>query len=89
MNTIICLHAGEDFSLESDLARFTFQPNQQQLPIPVTIFQDMVAELEERFTLSLSVPQDSALYGLGLQPSTDVFIEDDDGICQYMYDMTL
>ena len=74
----VCLHAGEDFKLESRTEILTFQPDDQQLPVPVTIIEDMIAEQEEQFQLFLSVPIDP-LYRIGLQPATDVFIQDDDG----------
>lgn len=69
------LATGADFTFP--LTTVTFQPGETEKIISVTIANDMVAEPNETFSLSLSVPASApANIAEGAVPSTEVTIVD-------------
>ena len=66
-----------DFSLRSE--NVTFSPGQERATVAVSLTQDTMCDApEESFTIDLEIV-DSGV-SLGLTNTTQVFIEDDDGM---------
>ena len=58
----------------------TFSPNDQSLALPITIFHDTSAEIDEKFTLFLMNSEVSENYGVVLMPlSAIITIKEVDG----------
>jgi hypothetical protein len=66
----------EDYSPRSD--RLTFSPDHATMQIPVPIIDDLVDELDETFTLTLSDPSEGASIDPQWEVTTITIIDDDE-----------
>ena len=78
-DTLTLSTAGEDYSRLSGVA-FTFRPPATRSCVTVNIIDDIIAESDEQFSVSLSNPSSLVAVVVGPASSAEVFIRDDDAV---------
>ena len=73
---LFCYFSGADYNFNDPII-LVFRPEDDRLPIPVTLLQDGIAEDKEQFQLFLALNEPIRGQSTGLS-TTNIVIEDDD-----------